>query len=180
MIRVVLALLLAGPVAAQELLEAYPPLMGEVSALLDMQELRWQTYDFSIGAFDASAWATDDAGPVTLRIMGYQPGKPDRMEQRIWIKASFAGMPAPKSKAVEALVEVIAGADTEGARLTSMGQNAVVTIMAVKRAGDETYGQMAGKFSARLCWKPDAEQPVTDRCQTISGDFDTSVQFENM
>lgn len=66
--------LMAGPTAAEtafqpELPEGYPPVMGDVHANVGGRDVAWQTFDFSIGAFDASAWMSDDDDKFTLRIM---------------------------------------------------------------------------------------------------------------
>jgi len=92
------------------------------------------------------------------------------MEDRIWIEAGFDGKPAADSVAVEAMVAVIAGQDRDGARLTSEGRGAVVTILSAARHGDETCGHMSGLFSATLIWIPGAEMPVTETCKASVGD----------
>jgi len=110
--------------------------------------------------------------------MGYPPGEPEVMEDRIWIEAGFDGKPAADSVAVEAMVAVIAGQDRDGARLTSEGRGAVVTILSAARHGDETCGHMSGLFSATLIWICGAEMPVSETCKASVGDFNTQVQFE--
>lgn len=190
MIRLALALvLLAGPASAQEavvpqmpeLPEGYPPVMGEISATVGDKAAAWQTYDFSIGAFDASAWVSDDddTGRVTLRIMAFAPGKPDQMEDRLHIVAEFGAFPSPGSPPKSVLIEVLAGEDNDGRKLTSGSTQALLVLDKFSRDG-YAYGRTTGSFEATICLKRSATSPISAKCKPIRGRFDTAIQFDNM
>jgi hypothetical protein len=177
-----LATLLAGPAAAQqELPEGYPPVMGHVFATVDGKEVAWQTYDFSIGAFDASAWITDDdeTGVVTLRIMAYAPGEPDKMQDRLWIQAEYPALPKPGDMPQSLLIEVLGEEDIDGRKLTSGSTPAALELDRFSR-DDYAYGRVAGRFAARICLKPGETEAVTAECRELKGLFDTSLQFDSM
>ena len=51
----------------------HPPKMGDVTGQLGGQAVAWETYDFSVGAFDGSAWVEHFDGPYKLHLAGYTP-----------------------------------------------------------------------------------------------------------
>ncbi len=182
MIRAALALMvLCGPVMAQNegLPDGYPPVMGNIDATLDGRKIAWQTYDFSVGAFDASAWVGDDDDTVTLRIMAYAPGKPDQMTDRLRIVVAFGLFPTPGDTPLPALIEVLAEDDIDGRKLTSGTTSGVVILDRFSRDG-YAYGRTSGRFEATLCFKRGPKSKVTSQCKPIKGRFDTAIQFDNM
>ncbi|QQA41221.1 hypothetical protein [Pelagovum pacificum] len=149
-----------------------PPVMGFVAAELAGSAQRWTTYDFSIGAFSASAWMHEVPAGVELRIMAYQPGQWDVMERRINLTGTLPSLaPGQASDAVFALLmeEAIDGPRLEGP--------AVLRLTRIEREGDEVYGKAAGDFSAEICPSGGMEDGP---CLPISGRFETEVQFDNM
>jgi len=180
----VIALLLAGPVVAQtavepQVPEGYPPVMGEVTATVGGRDVVWQTYDFSVGAFDASAWVNDLDDQITLRIMAYPEGQPDKMEDRLLIEVVFPLFPSPGSTPKSVLVEVLGVKDSDGRKLTSGTSPVVFTLDEFSR-NSYAYGRTKGSFEATICLKRTATAKLSKKCQPIKGRFDTEIQFDNM
>ena len=170
----------AGVGAAQDLPEGYPPVMGAVSATLGDKALSWQTYDFSVGAFDASAWMHEEGSGYELRIMAYLPDQPRRKKDRIFIVAQFAALPEAGAAAQSVTVNIMAGDKLDGPRLTSEGQPATLEITGFTRKGDESYGEGSGTFRTVLCKTRGGTARIGKKCKPFEGTFDTELQFENM
>lgn len=179
---VVLALGL--PVLAQEAItitpdlpEGYPPKMGEVSGEMGGKPVAWETFDFSIGAFDASAWASKDfeTKRIFAHLNGYVPGEPDNLAGRIMAQARF-GKVLRTGKGKQPLVEVLQGEDREGPRLSSKGQSAQFVIESIGPKGENSYSRrVTGHIEARLCPIDWAEMT----CQPITLRFDTDMQMDS-
>jgi hypothetical protein len=177
-----LAAVLAGPALAQEdLPEGYPPVMGDVTATVDGQPMAWQTYDFSIGAFDASAWITDDdtTGVVTLRMMAFAPGDPDRLQDRLRIQAEYPALPVPGVAPSSVLVEVLGEDGIDGRKMTSEGRPATLALEGFSR-DSYAYGRIEATFDAEICLKVSDRSPVTRPCKRLTGSLDSALQFDNM
>ncbi len=175
-------LALVGPVAAQTadgVPEGYPPVMGDVTATLGDRALTWQTYDFSIGAFDASAWVSDEDDNITLRIMAYPEGQPEKMEDRLRIVAEFPLFPSPGAHSDTVLIEILGEEQIDGRKLTSGTKPVTFTLDEFTRHS-YAYGHTSGSFEATLCLKRTKAAPVSRKCQKITGRFDTDIQFDNM
>ena len=180
-----LALLtLASPALAQEVVvvvpelpEGYPPKMGDVWGAFGDQGVAWETFDFSIGAFDASAWvgAGYEAPVMTLHLMAYPPGEPDTMAGRVYAEAEF-GAALHVGAGTEVAVSIMKADDIDGARLSSEGQTAVLVIESIGPDREDSYSRrVTGTIEARLC-------PIDwdgQECQDLSLAFDTDVQMES-
>lgn len=158
-----------------ELPEGYPPKMGEVSGMVgDMAKL-WETYDFSIGAFDASAWAEADRQTrvVGVHIMAFPPGEPDTLPGRIHAEAEF-GTALQTGKGRKISVSIMKGEDLDGPRLSSKGQKARFVIESIGPAREDSYNRrVTGRIEARLC-------PVDwdgESCRDVALRFDTDMQL---
>jgi len=162
-----------------EVPDDYPPVMGAVTATVGGRALTWQTYDFSIGAFDASAWVGDTDDNVTLHIMAYPEGQPEKMEDRLHIVAEFGLFPSPGGPADTVLIEVLGEKDIDGRKLTSGTTPVVFTLEEFTRSS-YAYGHARGRFEATLCLKRSKTAQVSRKCQQIRGRFDTDIQFDNM
>lgn len=164
------------PVYDPDLPEGYPPKMGEVSGSLGAGQVVWETFDFSIGAFDASAWVGSgyEVPLMTLRIMAYPPGEPDRMAGRVFAVAGF-GEALKVGDGANVAVSIMKGDDIDGARLSSEGQSAALVIESIGPARENSYNRrLVGTIEARLC-------PIDwdgQDCQDLSLHFDTDVQME--
>lgn len=160
-----------------DLPEGYPPKMGDVSGEVNGVATHWETFDFSIGAFDGSAWAGADweTKLVTAHIMAYAPGEPERMEGRLYAEADF-GRALRTGKGRKVAVEIYAEQDREGPRLTSEGQKAVFVIESIGPKVEGSYSRkVTGRIEARLCPVDWPEQA----CQDVTLRFDTRMQIES-
>lgn len=171
----------AGPLFAQDVMmedggPGYPPKMGEISGFLGKEAVAWETFDFSIGAFDASAWVNEYNGVVTLRLMGYPPGQPQIDTGRVLISADMGKALKKRGKSSEVEIEIYRDEDRDGPRLSNKGKAGRLKITRLKPAPGAAsgYGEIEGVVTARLCpvdWK---EQ----RCQDFSASFTTDLQFD--
>ncbi|MDZ4312520.1 MAG: hypothetical protein U1A24_18385 [Cypionkella sp.] len=168
----------AGAAAAQDteaLPAGYPPKLGGAAGQLGGKPAAWEFFDFSIGAFDASAWVDSDyeTKAVQLKLMGYAPGQPNDMRFRLWAKGDFG--PAFRSGAAEApVVEVLRDDDIEGPRLSSQGQQAEMVIESIGPKQDNSYlRHVTGRLTARLC----PQDWLFKSCQDIDLRFETDVQM---
>jgi hypothetical protein len=164
-------------VGEPELSEDYPPKMGDVSGTLGGEAVMWETFDFSIGAFDASAWvgAGYEEPLMTLHLMAYPPEEPDTMAGRVFAEAEF-GDALHIGEGVNVAVSIMQGDDIDGARLSSEGQSAVLIIDSIGPAREDSYNRrVTGRIEAHLC-------PVDwegQDCQDLELSFDTDVQLES-
>jgi hypothetical protein len=158
--------------------DGYPPKIGTVATELDGKAVAWDTYDYSIGAYDASVQVLNYNGQIQFRLMGEPPGKPDQARNRLVMKAVMAntGQTGPLAKPV---IEIVAGKDWQGVRLTSTGSEISLVLDSLKMMGPSgEYGHVAGQFSTTLC-AADGEPPRIDRtkCQPFRGSFDSELQI---
>lgn len=153
----------------------YPPKMGGITGTMGGKPMSWETFDFSIGAFDASAWADADweTKEVSARMMGYKPGLPDDLRGRIYIEGDF-GKALRTGAALNPVVEIYRGDDRDGPRLTSEGQRAEFVIDSIGPKVEDSYSRrVTGHVTARLCAKDWPLKP----CQDITLRFDTNMQM---
>ena len=172
----------AGAAAAQEvgmteadLPPGYPPKLGEASGNLGDKPAAWEFFDFSVGAFDASAWVDSDYDTKAVRfhLIGYAPGKPDDMRKRLRVQGDF-GKAFHIGAAEMPLVEVVRGKDIDGPKLTSQGQQAEVVIESIGPLPENSYlRHVTGRLTARICPQ---DWPFKS-CQDIALRFETDVQM---
>lgn len=173
----VLTLFLAGCVAAQTNPDepvvvypdggpGYPPKMGDVTGTLGGTAVAWETFDFSIGAFDASAWVEHFDGPYRLHLNGYPPGNPNAKSDRLRVTGTFAGSPAAGTLQA---VEIVTGADG-----TFRVEAATLVVESIDAPEGSGYGSASGRITASLC---PANPAVKAPCQLLDARFATSVQF---
>lgn len=159
-----------------DLPEGYPPKMGDVFGTLDGKTVAWETFDFSIGAFDASAWIGSGYGTpeMSFHLMAYPPGEPDTMAGRFHAEAGFGdALHVGEGEAVT--VSIMKGDDIDGPRLSSEGQPVLLVIDSIGPAREGSYDRrVTGRIEARLCpvkWKRQS-------CQDLTLVFDTDMQME--
>jgi len=159
-----------------ELPEGYPPKMGGVFGALGDKSVEWETFDFSIGAFDASAWIGSgyETPEMSFHLLAYPPGEPDAMAGRFHAEADF-GDALHVGEGESVTVSIMKGDDIDGARLSSEGQPAVLMIDSIGPAREGSYNRrVTGRIEARLCpidWKRQS-------CQDLMLAFDTDMQLE--
>lgn len=153
----------------------YPPKMGEISGTMGGKPVAWETFDFSIGAFDASAWADSDweTKEVSAHLMGYRPGLPDDMRGRIFIEGDF-GKTLRTGAALNPVVEYLRGDAIDGPRLSSAGQTVEFVIDSIGPKVEDSYSRrVTGHVTARLC---PVDWPLKS-CKDITLSFDTDMQL---
>ena len=153
----------------------YPPLMGAADGRLGDKPVKWEFFDFSIGAFDASAWVDSDwtTKAVSFHLIGYVPKEPEEMRFRLRVLGGF-GTAFHVGAAEAPVVEVLKGADIDGPRLTSQGHRAEVVIESIGPKQPDSYlRHVTGRISAHVCPK----DWLFRSCKDISLRFDTDVQM---
>lgn len=155
--------------------EGWPWLLGDVAGKLGSKPIAWQTYDFSIGALDASVWAGNPWGPVEFHLTGYSPGKPQSRRMGLHVTAGFGDTLRTGKADGPVTVVITLGSDDKGPRLTSEGHSASLHIASLVRSEDnQNYGHVTGTITARLCpvlWQGKS-------CQDFTARFDTDMQFD--
>jgi hypothetical protein len=132
--------------------EGWPWLLGDVTGKLGGKKIAWQTYDFSIGALDASVWAGNPWGPVQLFLGGFTPGNPKSDRMGLRVTADFGNQLHPGKADGPVKVVITLGSDDNGPRLSSEGHSASLTIASLVRSQDnQNYGHVTGTITARLC-----------------------------
>ena len=170
------------PALAQEVMEpglpeGYPPKMGEVSGTVGGLPVLWETYDFSIGAFDASAWAEADwqTKLVVVHIMAFPPGEPDSLPGRIYAEAEF-GEALRIGAGAEVQVSIMQGEELDGPRLSSEGQQMTFVIESIGPAREDSYSRfVTARIEGRLCpvgWEGET-------CRDIALRIETDVQLSS-
>ena len=156
----------------------YPPKIGDVTADLGGRTRGWDLYDYSIGAYDASVQVYDNNGQATFRLMGQQVGKPDTEVDRLVIGAEMTAQTQTGALA-KPVIEIVAGRDWDGGRLSSVGSTASVVLDSLTPMGPQgTYGHVTGHFSAVLCAATGNPARVDKAaCQPFKGTFDSDLQI---
>ena len=163
------------PQVTEDLPPGYPPKLGEAHGTLGKKSVAWEFFDFSIGAFDASAWVDSDweTKQVGLHLGGHTPGKPEDKKLRLRASGAF-GAKLHVGAANDPLIEVLRGADADGPRLSSQGERAELVIESIGPKQDNSYlRHVTGHLSARLC----PQNWPFKACQDIALDFASDVQF---
>ena len=158
----------------------YPPKVGDVNAAVNGVAQHWEVYDYSIGAMDSAAQIRDNGGAVEFRLLGVPAGSPMGDSNRLAVRATLAGKLA-EGATRDVVIEIIAGKDWDGLRLSSVGQAVELVIEDVQDQTDGGYGHARGRLSAMLCAATGNPVRVdTSRCQPIQATFDTDIQFEGL
>lgn len=152
-----------------------PPKMGSISGTLGGKDVAWETFDYSVGAYDASAWVGFQDGVQTLHLGGRPPGQPRSEVGLIAISGDIAGVRKPGALG-NVIVLIPEGSDRDGPGLSSVGQRAVMQIDKIDapQVAASGYGAASGTVTARLC-------PVAGAvgaCQEFVAQFSTEVQFD--
>lgn len=165
--------------AAAEVAAYHPPpepaKMGSISGQLDGKAVAWETYDFSVGAYDASAWVGFADDVQTLHLRGLPHGQPHSEIGVILISGDILAARKPGALAnVKVLMPF--GRNADGPGLSSMGQTATLQIERIDapQVKDSGYGKVAGRVTATLCPIAGAK----GACQDFIARFDTDVQFD--
>lgn len=159
----------------EELPPGYPPKLGAAQGTLGDKPVMWEFFDFSVGAFDASAWVDSDwnTKAVSFHLIGYVPDEPEEMRFRLRVVGGF-GTAFHVGAAEAPVVEVLKGGDIDGPRLTSQGHPAEVVIESIGPKEENSYlRHVTGRISAHVCPK----DWLFRSCKDISLRFETDVQM---
>ena len=155
--------------------EGWPWLLGDVSGTLGKKAVAWQTYDFSIGALDASVWAGETDGVVGLHMRALPPGKPEAKRMALFVIADIGKVLRVGPAAGSVKVDILRYDKRDGPRMSSEGQSATLVIDRLVRDPENiNNGTVRGSVTARLCpvkW-------IGKSCQDFSAKFDTGMQFD--
>ena len=164
--------------------EGFPPAMGDVIMTDKGKTFVFTTFDFSIGAFDASAFFLGmESETPSFRLSAWPGGNHEAEMGVLRLTGSFAGKVTPGAQAKDAVVEISIEKDRDGRRWTSEGGPALLVIdeFTPDQPGFSSgYGRARGHFEARIC-SGDGEPavvPKNARCRDVAGQFETAVQFE--
>jgi hypothetical protein len=167
----------------EQLPPGYPPKMGQVTLTGPEGTTTFTTYDFSVGAFDASAFFDTREEKPHFTIMGYPNENPDAEAGTFWLTTQFDVAAKAGSKGRYTLVEIATTKDHEGPRQSSAARKASLTIDSFTKedpTATSGYGHVTGHFTARMCQvdhSPAVRQPGST-CHNVSGSFDTQVQYQ--
>lgn len=159
---------------ANELPEGYPPKMGEIDARVGRKPVRFETFDFSVGAFDASAWVALEDRSRKLTLIGYPKG-PEGRRGRLRIVGYFPGEMIP-GKLLGPLGEIYDGEGLDGHRMSTLGNPTEVVVEALEREAGAAYGRVRGRITGTLC----PRGGKNGVCKSFEARFDTAVQFDGV
>lgn len=158
---------------------SYPPRLGTMSAVIGDSQASWTTFDFSVGAFDASAWFSrsyePDAGPgeTTLTLVGYPNENPRAENGLLRVVLRLDGRPEAGVRVIGATLELIDNRDFAAPRLAGTGSGSLTRADIGQGSG---YGEAAGQFDGRLCPPDDPD----GACLSVTGSFTTTVQYDGL
>jgi hypothetical protein len=179
------------PVEA-ELPDGYPWKLGDVAVTLDDKTRAYTTYDFSIGAFDASVQFRDhvdcsgdgactETGKVALVMVAYPDANPDAEGDLVVVKGIFPRLPDRARRTGAVTVEIRNPGGVEGRSLISKGR-AKLTLTEVRRGkdGSDSYGTLAATVTATVCEAKDEALIKDGACHSFRAEFVTDVQYDSV
>ena len=111
--------------------------------------------------------------------MGETPGQPDTNTNRLVMKAVMQDK--TQTGALSApVIEIVAGKDWDGPRLTSTGSATTLVLDSLTPMGAQgEYGHVTGTFTTTLCPADGAPARIDrTKCQPFSGSFDSDLQID--
>ena len=161
-----------------ELPAGYPPKIGAATADLSGVARAWTLYDYSIGSYDASVQVLNYNGKVQFRLMGDVVGKPNGDANRLVIGAEMTRQ-TQTGALNNPVIEIVAGKDWTGARLSSAGSAAALVLDSLTPMGPHSeYGHVTGHFSAVLCAATGYPAQIDrTQCQPFKGSFASDLQI---
>jgi hypothetical protein len=164
--------------------EGYPPAMGGAVLTEGADTFYFTTFDYSIGAFDASAFFLGmESGAPTFTLTAWPNGDEDAKSGLLRVEGTFSGVIGPGSTDAAAVVAISIKETFRGRRWTSEGGEGVLVIdsFVPQTPGSSSgYGHATGHFTARIC-SADGDPAVVAknaRCRAVTGSFETDVQYE--
>lgn len=177
----------------EEMPEGYPWVMGDGTVTLDGMARSYTTYDFSVGAFDASVQfrkyydcsgkgACDDTGKIELAIGAYPDANPDAKGDVVRIHGLFPRVPGAPRKAREVEIEVRDVGGQPGHWLRSKGP-AKLQLTAIKRGdaeGSDSYGTLSATVTGTVCDATEEAMVPGGACHSFKAVFTTKVQYDSV
>lgn len=154
-----------------------PPVMGTVSLTEGGVTQVFTTYDFSVGAFDGSAWFGPGDPGARLVMTAYPDRNPDAETGLLRIEAELPALPVRKTVTGAALVQVLDRAGSGRVLWSNLGRPAWLEVGSFARIGADAYGHVTGSYRTVLC---DMTAPEKNDCHEVTGTFDTQVQFDGI
>ncbi len=178
--------------AAGELPEGYPWKMGDGVVSRDGAARDYATYDFSLGAYDASVQfrkdydcsgvgSCKDTGKVVLSLGAYPGADPDADADVVHINGLFAALPdSPAS--TQTVSVVITGPDGRGGKteVSNGPAELKVTSIARGRDGSDNYGLLTASVTATVCEAKDGVLIKGGQCHAFTANFSTQVQYDSV
>ncbi len=150
-----------------------------MQAELDGKAIKWETYDYSIGAFDAAVQILGYNDELQFRLYGVPPGQPNPRSGALYIKAVMK-TPMQTGSLTDVVIEIPQSQTDHGLRLTSVGSPVDFRLDSVTQS-DFGYGHVQGHFNALLCMATGEPARInSENCQLFKGSFDSDMQFDDV
>lgn len=175
-----------------ELPEGYPWVMGQATISVDNSPRSYTTYDFSIGAFDASVQFRDHVdcsgkgackrtGRFLLTLGAFPEGNPDAEADVVHVQAVFDKLPSGAKTTRNVTVEIRNPGGEAGSYLRSDGP-AKLKLTAVKRGrdGSDSYGTLKATVTATVCEATEEALVPGGACYPFEASYDTGVQYDSV
>ena len=144
------------------------PVLGTVTGSIGGNAHVWNSYDFSVGAFDASAWIEGRM----LNLIFYPEGLSDAKEGLLHVEAPLIELSRSAALAGPARVQIVDNAAWDAPRLRDLSGRVVITRFLADQALSESgYGTIAGSILAQLC------EATGGGCVPFVGRFETRLQI---
>lgn len=151
---------------------AYPPRLGSVAAVIDGTAAGWETFDFSVGAFDASAWFMKVDEAVVLTVNGYPDGNPRAEDGLIRIAATFGTAIPAAGTVTQGFVSIVDDRAWDTPRLRGP---VTVTVDTIRRdAATSGYGDLTARLAGEICAAAGGD------CREITGTITTRFQYDGL
>lgn len=174
--------------------EGYPWLMGQASVTLDGATRSYATYDFSIGAFDASVQFREHSdcsgssggckatGRALLSLVAYPDGDPDAEADLVLVRAVFDKLPKGAKKTRNVTVEIRNPGGEAGGLLQEKPGSATLKLTSVKRGldGSDSYGMLQARVTATVCEATKEGLIPGGACYPFEATYDTQVQYDSI
>ena len=172
------------PVESYDTPDGKPPALGTATLVEDGVTKTLTTFDFSIGAFDASAWFGEGLQERGFYLDAYPDGNSAAESGVLRLYGHYPSWTPGKAPgaAEGGLVEVSMGPDWRGRRWSSAGKPVEVVVdsfVPQEKGQTSGYGHVTGHFAATVC-SGDKDPVVVApgaRCHEVSGSFATDMQY---
>ncbi len=172
--------------------EGYPWVLGEARISLDGKVRGYTTFDFSIGAFDASVQFRDHydcsgtgackaTGRFLLSLGAYPDGNPEAEADVVLVQGVFDRLPTGPKRTRNVTVEILSPGGQDDRSLIAKGP-AKLRLTAVKRGrdGSDSYGTLSATVTATVCEAREGALIPGGACHAFEAVYDTEVQYDSV